>query len=194
MQNDREHQRNILVEILESEEFKNLSLAAKDIYLETLERASVIRDDIRQLRNYIKNLIANHDQQEELGVTYGHQGKFVGNIEELTINNSYFRKVINTTINQQLVVMSIKPGEDIGMEVHQDSDQFFRIEAGSGSVIMDGYESLFENGFAIMVPKGTHHNKINTGPIDLKLYTIYSFPNHPYDSLQKTKADAMAAE
>lgn len=119
---------------------------------------------------------------------------YVGPIEELTENNNNFRQVIFTSGKQQLVVMSLLVGEDIGMEVHPDVDQFFRIEAGEGKVVMDGEETLFKDGDAIIVPAGTEHNIINTGSDMLKLYTIYTPPNHPEGTIHTTKAEAMAAE
>jgi mannose-6-phosphate isomerase-like protein (cupin superfamily) len=120
---------------------------------------------------------------------------FVGNIEELTLKNSYFRQVIFTAPHSQLVLMSLKPGEEIGMEVHPNVDQFLRIEAGEGKVVLNGEESPIKDGTAIVVPAGTNHNVINTSSTeDLKLYTIYSPPNHPDGTIHKTKAEAMAAE
>jgi mannose-6-phosphate isomerase-like protein (cupin superfamily) len=120
---------------------------------------------------------------------------FVGKIEELTLANSYFRQVIFTAPHSQLVLMSLKPLEEIGMEMHANVDQFFRIEKGQGKVIMNGEESAVSDGFAIMVPAGTQHNVINTSQTDeLKLYTIYSPPNHPDGKVHKTKAEAVADE
>ena len=115
---------------------------------------------------------------------------FVGNIEELTINNHYYRKVLHTTENQQLVVMSLLPWEEIGMEVHPKIDQFFRIEQGSGKLdIQRGNEietDYLHDGISIMIPMGTMHN-ITAGPEGLKLYTIYSKPNHPIGLVQPRK-------
>lgn len=119
---------------------------------------------------------------------------FIGNIEKLTLENDNFRHVIFTAPHSQLVLMCLQPGEDIGMEVHDNVDQFFRIEQGEGKVTMNGEEHSFANGFAIVVPAGTQHNIANTGSTPLKLYTIYSPANHPDGRLQKTKAEAMAAE
>ena len=119
---------------------------------------------------------------------------YVGPIEDLTEDNTNFRQVIYTGTYCQLVVMSLKAGEEIGMEVHNTVDQFFRIEEGKGKVIMNGEEKEFEDGDAIIVPAGTQHNLINTGDEDLKLYTIYSPPNHPDGTVHATKADAMASE
>jgi len=120
---------------------------------------------------------------------------FVDNIEEKTLANSFFREVLFTGKYTQLVVMSLLPNEEIGMEVHQTVDQFFRIEKGQGKVIMNGEENEIKDGSAIIVPAGTEHNVINTSSTDeLKLYTIYSPPNHPDKKIHKTKAEAMADE
>ncbi|MBU0998315.1 cupin domain-containing protein [Patescibacteria group bacterium] len=120
---------------------------------------------------------------------------YVGKIEETTEQNSFFRQVIYTGQHVQLVVMCLKPGEDIGMEVHESVDQFFRIEEGEGKVIMDGEETVFDEGFGIIISAGTQHNVVNTSQTeDLKLYTIYSPPNHPEGTVHKTKEEAMKAE
>ncbi len=120
---------------------------------------------------------------------------YVDNIEQKTLANEYFRQVLFTGKFAQLVVMTLQPNEDIGMEVHNTVDQFFRIEKGEGKVIMNGEERPFKDADAIIVPAGTQHNIINTSATELlKLYTIYSPPNHPPDRLNKTKAEAMAAE
>lgn len=119
---------------------------------------------------------------------------YVGNIEQKTESNSYFREVLFTGQHTQLVVMCLQVGEEIGMEVHPSVDQFFRIETGKGKVVMNGEETVFSAGFGIVVPAGTNHNVINTGAGQLKLYTLYSPPNHPAGTIHKTKADAMAAE
>jgi len=120
---------------------------------------------------------------------------YVGNIEETTEQNSFFRQVIYTGKHAQLVVMCLKPGEEIGMEVHDTVDQFFRIEMGEGKVVMNDEETVFGEGFGIIVPAGTNHNVINTSQTeDLKLYTIYSPPNHPEGTVHKTKEEAMKAE
>lgn len=116
---------------------------------------------------------------------------FVDNIEELTLSNSNFRKVLFTGKHCQLVVMSLKPGEDIGQEVHDNVDQFFRVDAGKGKLVMDGTEYEITDGFAIVVPAGTLHNIINTSDTeDLKLYTVYAPANHPDGTIHATKAEA----
>ncbi len=116
---------------------------------------------------------------------------FVTNIEEDTLGNDNFRKVIFTAPHSQLVLMSLLPNEEIGMEMHDNVDQFFRIEKGSGKVIMDGEEHQISDGFAIVVPAGTEHNVI-AGETGLKLYTIYSPANHKDGIIHKTKAAAEA--
>lgn len=117
---------------------------------------------------------------------------YVDNIEKITEANANFRQVLFTGKYCQLVVMSLLAGEDIGMEVHLAVDQFFRIESGEGKVIMNGEENSFGPGGAIIVPAGTQHNVIATTAV--KLYTLYSPPNHPADRVQATKAEALAAE
>ena len=120
---------------------------------------------------------------------------YVGNIEELTLANDYFRQVIYTAPHSQLVLMSLNPNEEIGVETHANVDQFFRIEQGEGKVILNGEEHVFSDGFAIVVPAGTKHNVINTSSNKkLKLYTIYSPANHKDGTIHKTKQEAMADE
>lgn len=120
---------------------------------------------------------------------------FITNIEQDTLNNTNFRKVLYTGKHGQVVVMCLQPGEDIGMEVHTGLDQFFRVDKGQGKVIMDGEEFTFSDGFAFVVPDGTNHNIINTSTTDtLNLYTIYMPANHPDGTIHATKAEAMAAE
>lgn len=116
---------------------------------------------------------------------------FVGNIEELTLANTNFRQVIYTGQHSQLVLMSLLPNEEIGMEVHEIVDQFLRIEKGEGKVIMNGEEHLIKDGSAIVVPAGTQHNVINTSLVNpMKLYTLYSPPHHKDATVHTTKKDA----
>jgi mannose-6-phosphate isomerase-like protein (cupin superfamily) len=116
-------------------------------------------------------------------------------IEAETISNTNFRKVLFTAPHSQLVVMSLLPSEEIGMEVHQNVDQFFRFESGEGKAILDGEEILFKANDVVIIPAGTNHNIINTSATDpLKLYTIYSPANHPDGTVHATKAEAMADE
>ena len=116
---------------------------------------------------------------------------YIANIEEATKENENFRKVLYTAKHSQLVLMSLKPGEEIGEETHT-LDQFFRIESGLGKVIIDGVESEIKDGSAIIVPAGAKHNVINGPEGELKLYTIYSPPEHKDAVIHPTKADAMA--
>ena len=116
---------------------------------------------------------------------------YVQNIEKAAERNTTFRTVLYTAKNCQLVVMSLKPGEDIGPEVHK-LDQFFRIEEGEGKAVLDGIEHRIKPGFAILVPAGTHHNIINGSSSSMKLYTLYAPPNHRDGVVHATKADAEA--
>ncbi|MCX6814836.1 MAG: cupin domain-containing protein [Candidatus Aenigmarchaeota archaeon] len=120
---------------------------------------------------------------------------YSGNIEKQTLKNNYFRQVLFTGKHAQLVVMSLKPGEEIGNEVHPNVDQFFRIEQGEAKFILNEKEKhVVRDGEAVIVPAGTFHNVINTGKGQLKLYTIYSPPNHPDGTVHKTRAEAERAE
>lgn len=114
---------------------------------------------------------------------------FVDDIEKLTEKNDNFRKVLYTGKHMQLVLMTLQPGEDIGLEVHEGHDQFFRIEDGKGEVIIDGTTTKIEDDDAVIVPAGAEHNVINTGNEPLRLYTIYSPPEHREGVLHPTKAD-----
>lgn len=115
---------------------------------------------------------------------------FVGDIEDQAEDNSDFRRVVYTGKNLQLVLMSLKPGEDIGEEVHEDGDQFFRIEKGKGEVLIDGKRSRIKSDDAILVPAGARHNIINSGEEPLRLYTLYAPPEHRDGTVHATKADA----
>ncbi len=121
---------------------------------------------------------------------------YVGGIEKITEKNKNFRKVLFTGKHLQLVVMSLQPKEEIGNEVHPDVDQFFRIEEGRAKFILNGGEEhVVSAGGAAVVPAGTYHNVINTSPSKpLKLYTVYTPPQHPDGTVHKTKAQAEAAE
>jgi len=114
---------------------------------------------------------------------------FVQNIEDIAVKNNNFRQVLYTARNSQLVVMSLKPKEEIGMEVHK-LDQFFRVEEGTGEAILDGVHTEIKAGFAIFVPAGENHNIINNGSVPLKLYTLYAPPNHRDGVIHRTRADA----
>jgi len=120
---------------------------------------------------------------------------YTDNIEDRTLENSNFRKVLYTGKYMQLVVMSLKPGEEIGEEVHDTVDQFFRIEEGQAKVIMNGEETILTNDMVAIVPAGTLHNVINMSETDdLKLYTIYAPANHPEETVHATREEAMLAE
>ena len=121
---------------------------------------------------------------------------YSGNIEKETLKNNYFRHVLFTGKHAQLVVMSVDPGQDLGNEVHPKVDQFFRIESGIAEFILNNGKDkhIAKDGFAVIVPAGTWHNVVNIGKKKLKLYTIYSPPNHPPGTIHKTKADAERAE
>lgn len=118
---------------------------------------------------------------------------FVDDIEELTEGNSDFRRVLYTARNLQLVLMALQPGEEIGEEVHDDGDQFFRVEKGKGEIWIDGAVSKIKSDIAMIVPAGARHNVKNTGDKPLKLYTIYSPPEHIDGVVYPTKAEADAA-
>lgn len=118
---------------------------------------------------------------------------YINNIERETLENENFRKVLFTAQHSQLVAMSLDPLEEIGEETHDKVDQFFRIEKGAGEVIAGGQEKKIGEGDAIVIPAGTKHNLINTSGTDkMKLYTIYSPPEHRDGTVHKTKADAIA--
>lgn len=118
---------------------------------------------------------------------------FTGNIEELTVANNNFRQVMFTGKYSQLVLMSLAPNEEIGMEVHPETDQFFRFEKGQGKVVMNGEETMVSDGSAVVIPAGTNHNVINLSATDdLKIYTIYSPAHHKDGTVHKTKAEAEA--
>jgi mannose-6-phosphate isomerase-like protein (cupin superfamily) len=119
---------------------------------------------------------------------------FVQNIEQLTVENENFRKVLYTAKHSQLVLMSLKPGEEIGEEVH-DVDQFFRFEKGEGRVFIDGTESTVSDGTAVIVPAGASHNVVNASETEmLKLYTLYCPPHHKVGTVHATKEQAEADE
>jgi len=120
---------------------------------------------------------------------------FKSAIESEAIENTDFRRVLYTAAHHQLVLMSLRPGEEIGMETHSGNDQFFRVESGHGTCLIDGNEYQLHDGDAVIVPSGARHNVINASNIDdLKLYTIYSPPHHKDGIVRATKADAEANE
>ena len=116
---------------------------------------------------------------------------YVQNIEKIVVKNEEFRRVVYTAQNCQLVVMALKPKEEIGMELHK-LDQFFRVEEGTGEAILDGVHTMISAGFAVLVPAGTNHNIVNTGSTPLKLYTLNAPPNHRDGVIHHTRAAAEA--
>lgn len=143
------------------------------------------------MNNYCNNCINLRD--------YGPY-PFVVNIDEATRQNINFRLALWTGVHLQLVLMSLNSGEDVGLEVHPNVDQFIRIEEGEGLVMMGNsrnnlyFQRKVQNDDVILIPAGTWHNLINTGCYPLKLYTIYAPPNHPYGTVQRTKEDAEMEE
>ena len=119
---------------------------------------------------------------------------FVNNIEKLTEDNKDFRRVLYTGKHLQLVLMTLKSGEEIGEEVHVARDQFFRVEKGKGEVLIDGHRSRIKSDDAILVPAGARHNVINSGDKPLKLYTVYGPPNHKGGIVLTTKVKAEASK
>ena len=119
---------------------------------------------------------------------------FVDDIDRLTVDNKDFRRVLYTGKHLQLVLMALRPGEEIGEEVHDDHDQFFRIEKGEGEVWIDGQRTKIKADDAIIVPAGARHNVVNSGDKKLKLYTVYGPPDHKDGIVRATKAEAEASE
>ena len=114
---------------------------------------------------------------------------YVINLEEKTLANNYFREVLFTTDKSQLVVMTLKPGEEIGMEVHPEHDQFIRIETGKGKAFLNEEEHEISDGSAVVIPAGVQHNIINTSEAAMKLYTIYTPPEHKQGTIHQTKEE-----
>jgi mannose-6-phosphate isomerase-like protein (cupin superfamily) len=116
---------------------------------------------------------------------------YVVNIEQRTNENDYFREVLFTAPHSQLVVMTLQPGEEIGQETHDDGDQFIRVESGTGEAILDGEKSSLGVGSAVVIPAGVEHNIVNSsGDEPLRLYTVYTPPEHPDGTINKDKAEA----
>lgn len=119
---------------------------------------------------------------------------YVTNIEKDTLGNEDFRRVLFTGPNTQLVLMTLQPGQDIGLETHEGHDQFIRVESGEGEVVLDGKSHLLGDGSAVVIPAGTEHNVINMSKgAPLKLYTLYSPPEHADGTIHRTKSEADAA-
>jgi mannose-6-phosphate isomerase-like protein (cupin superfamily) len=113
------------------------------------------------------------------------------NIEAKTLEGNNFREVLFTTARSQLVIMTLQPGEEIGMEHHEGHDQFIRVEAGEGVAILDGEKHMLADGVAVVIPAGTEHNVINTSASEpMRLYTLYTPPEHPHGIIHETKAEA----
>ncbi len=119
---------------------------------------------------------------------------YIGNIVDRTKANTYFREVLATGQHSQLVVMSIPPGGEIGDEVHPDVDQILMLIVGQATAVLDGQRNFVRHGDLVHVPAGTRHNIVNTGTVDLRLFTIYSPPEHAPGTIHRTKAEADAAE
>ncbi|MBA3565079.1 MAG: cupin domain-containing protein [Gammaproteobacteria bacterium] len=117
---------------------------------------------------------------------------YIDDIEKVTRSNEDFRRVLYTGAHLQLVLMTLQPGEEIGEEIHEDRDQFFRIEDGEGEVLIDGSRHRIEDDFAVIVPAGARHNVVNTGEEPLKLYTLYGPPEHRHAVVHRSKAQADA--
>lgn len=118
---------------------------------------------------------------------------YVDNIEKATVTNDDFRRVLYTGAHLQLVLMTLRPGEEIGAETHDDRDQFFRIEEGAGEIHIDGAKNRIEGDFGVVVPAGALHNVVNTGNVPLRLYSIYGPPEHIDGVIHKTRAEAEAS-
>jgi mannose-6-phosphate isomerase-like protein (cupin superfamily) len=114
---------------------------------------------------------------------------YVTDIEKDTLSNDDYRRVLFTGPHLQLVLMTLRPGEEIGKEIHEEHDQFIRVEAGIGSVVLDGQSRTISDGVAVVIPAGVEHNVVNTSRTEpLRLYTLYSPPEHPHGTVQRTKA------
>jgi len=166
---------NKIKNVLEDLEVLRVSIGVPDEdYEKTLDYLYIVA--AKHVKNHDK--IDNNKNSNKRG--------FIVNIEEDTVNNDNFRKVLYTGENSQLVLMSLKPGEEIGNEIH-NVDQFFRVDAGSGQVFINGIGHAFSDGFAFIVPAGAEHNVINNGIEDVKLYSIYSPAHHKDGIIHLTK-------
>jgi mannose-6-phosphate isomerase-like protein (cupin superfamily) len=135
---------------------------------------------MKHLKRFAESLEEDFEQE---------QVEYFANIDEDTVNNDNYRKEIYTGSQMQITLMSLEPGEEIGEEVHEEGDQFFRIEKGVGTLVIDGEEKEFETDFGFTVTAGKNHNIINTGKEVLKLYSIYAPPEHAKGTLHQTKDD-----
>ncbi len=152
------------------------------------------RDDRTNHNSYNNDFYNNNSYNQNYTTDFGPE-PFVVNIEDETLNNDYFRTALWTGNHLQLTLMCINAGDDIGLEVHPDLDQFLRIEQGKGIVMMGdnrdrlNYQRKVYDDYAIIIPAGKWHNVINTGRIPLKLYSIYAPPQHPRGTIHETKQD-----
>jgi mannose-6-phosphate isomerase-like protein (cupin superfamily) len=119
---------------------------------------------------------------------------YVTNIERATLENEDYRRVLFTTPHLQLVLMTLREGEEIGSETHPEGDQFVRVEAGTGMVVLNGEQHPMEDGSVVVIPAGVEHNVVNTGRSPLRLYVLYSPPEHPPGTVHRTKQEAEAKE
>ena len=147
--------------------------------------------NVHEVEEYIYDMARNKPSEEELEQSSTKKG-FHTDIESDTIKNKDFRRVLYTGKNLQLVVMTLKPGEEIGMETHPDIDQFFRFDEGKGKAIINGNEYSLKDGDAIIIPAGAEHNIIADPKVALKMYTVYAPPNHDDGVVHVTKEDAEA--
>lgn len=149
--------------------------------------------DKSEVEEYIYDMARDNPTEEDLEKSSTKKGFHI-DIETETVENEDFRRVLYTGENMQLVVMTLKPGEDIGMETHPDIDQFFRFDEGKGKAIINGNEYPLEDGDAIIIPAGAEHNIIADPEVSLKMYTVYAPPNHDDGVVHTTKEDAEADE
>ncbi|WP_338471700.1 cupin domain-containing protein [Niallia sp. XMNu-256] len=181
----------------EFEEYRNHYLFTQDSFVRELFLQN-FNDEAKHIQQ-LEDLRVSRNDNGLVIRDYGRQ-PFVINIEEATTQNNTFRTALWTGTHFQITLMSLKPGEDIGLEIHPNIDQFLRIEQGQGIMQMgprkdqlNFQRDVFDD-FAIVIPAGTWHNLTNTGNEPLKLYSIYAPPQHPFGTVHRTKADAMAAE
>jgi len=141
-----------------------------------------------ELRKEKKDITVKEASSIYKNYMHNAQYPFYGDIEQLTLENKNYREVLYTTENMQLVLMSLKPDEEIGLEIHHDESQFFRFESGFGIAQVESKEYIVQDGDSLIVPPGSEHNIINTHPTErLQLYTIYTPPHHPPNTKQRVK-------
>jgi mannose-6-phosphate isomerase-like protein (cupin superfamily) len=188
---DKSFKNNLMIKLIPADKVKETADANPDLinmYKQKFEEA-IDNNNKEEMKRWFREIMNNVSFNDAEGNKPSYD---VRNIEQETIANDFFRKVIFTGDNLQLVLMSLLPNEDIGMEVHEGIDQFFRIEEGDGHIeVKDEGKTVVNKGVSIVVRHGTYHNII-AGGNGLKLYTVYAPPNHPPDREQKTKAEAVA--